>query len=47
MDTVQDVEIYLLSKKCNLTARRWAKKQAAQAADFGTAPDVERRSFKN
>ncbi|MDN7225732.1 hypothetical protein QWY22_11500 [Planococcus liqunii] len=25
MDTVQDVEIYLLSKKSNLTARRWAK----------------------
>lgn len=23
------------------------EKQAAQAADFGTAPDVERRSFKN
>jgi hypothetical protein len=25
MDTVQDVENYLLSKKGNLTARRWAK----------------------
>ncbi|MDN7243978.1 hypothetical protein [Planococcus shenhongbingii] len=25
MDSVQDVEIYLLSKKYNLTARRWAK----------------------
>lgn len=25
MDTVQDVENYLLSKKNNLTARRWAK----------------------
>ncbi|MCP2036280.1 hypothetical protein L1279_003322 [Planomicrobium sp. HSC-17F08] len=25
MDTVKDVEIYLLSKKNNLTARRWAR----------------------